>query len=275
MTARGLSPPAAVDASHRRPPPAARPDRLLGSDAGRDRDGRGAEIVACWQRDARAQGLSLEEFARTVIKPRLTSPEYKTVRVVAPNGTIYITDAHHTVWALLQLERATGVELSVKLRVEKRYDGCSQAAFAHDFLDVRKKGQFPQPWRRLPAERRMQLLPTSFADLRDNPLRSAVGRVFYLASIRSSYVEDYAEFEIGAELMKAGLLDSLKLHGVIDGQATTIPSDLADDPRVIKLTHDKLFGEPELLSVLHRTIRANRALEAKAAIERATGALAA
>lgn len=82
-------------------------------------------------------------------------------------------------------------------------------------------------------------LPDSLSQLKDSPLRSAVGNAFYRAGINADYFNDYIEFYVGDYLQKKGLIYSLK-DPLSEATTQNLFRDIFQDDDVIKYLQGQL-----------------------------------
>jgi hypothetical protein len=122
------------------------------------------------------------------------------------------------------------------------YRGWSQHEYAQHFVHKLHEGQFGPELHGASADRKVAALPKSFARMRDDPLRSAVGLAMHNmfdGRARSSRTnqpkfENYIEFKVGGYLMQRGLMNQLAREGIVRKGTQTLPTDRALDPRVVR-----------------------------------------
>ena len=185
--------------------------------------------------DARANHTSLRDYAAKTLAPKLASSQLPVI--IDPKGNYHPLDGHHRVTAWRQVEQDTGVKLSVQTKVIFDYRGWSQHDFAQHFVHKLHEGNFGPELRGASADRKVAALPKSFARLRDDPLRSAVGQAMdNMSSSRTNQpkFENYIEFKVGGYLMRHGLMKRLARDGVVPRGTKALPTDRALDPRVVR-----------------------------------------
>jgi hypothetical protein len=204
-----------------------------------------------WEKKARKafpdlpSDVALKRFAKDLL-----SQEPPVPGVIDPEGRVLITDGHHRVWALQQLEQRTGLHLDISVNVEKDYRGYSTAEFARDFIEGRGKGLFTRDVRSLPVTERMAHLPRNFAALADNPTRAAVGVALRRAGISGTNLHDYGQFYLAEGLLDRGLLDELKTRAIIPKDVATLPPEQALDDRLLDVVGRMIFRDRDGLAAL-------------------------
>jgi hypothetical protein len=201
--------------------------------------------VAKWQKDAAQRGMSFRQYAREVLRPKFAGTQIN--EVIKPDGSRQNTDAHHRMSALRKVTKLTGVSFGVGERQLFDYTGWTEEAYAEHFINVLKKGQFTEEVEKLPPVERMRMLPATYDEMRDNPLRSTMEFTFGAHGIDGGWMRDYVEFRIVRKMLKEGLLDELKAAGVVARNARELPARLAADPRVIAAVARRLPGMKEYL----------------------------
>jgi hypothetical protein len=199
-------------------------------------------MVSGWRAQAAKANMPFAQWASEVLKPQMASKVLPGV--VDPHGKVRVTDGHHRVWALLQVQKETGVDfgLSVEVGDPKAHAAKSDAAFAASLHQSGKMYVTP-PVRVLPPAEQLARLPRTFAEIRDNPLRSAVGTVLYRAGIDSADFVDYLEFHAGERAVSRGLLASLSAKGLIPPGATALPTGAETREVVLAEVHAYVLGE--------------------------------
>jgi hypothetical protein len=152
-----------------------------------------------WERKANRDGESLADF----LKAKATRTEVPVV--VSPSGDLLAVDRHHHITALRELGDREGLRLKLPVHVVKSYKGWSQSAFADDF--VAHEGHFPLAANGLSPRQKLRLLPPSFDELADDPVRSAVGFAFRDLRLRRIPMKDYAELSVGDVARERGLVE--------------------------------------------------------------------
>lgn len=203
--------------------------------------------VENWRKDAKQRGLTLKQYAATVLKPRFAGTELPVV--IDPKGHYRNTDGHHRMTALRKVSKLTGVRFDVKAKLLRDYRGKTFEEYAEDFTSNLKKGQFTPEVEKLDAVARMRQLPETYDKLGDNTLRTALEVVFTRNQISGSLMRDYVEFRVAEELLKRGILDELKDDRVLPRGARTLPSNLATDERVLKVVR-KMLGKKHMKDFL-------------------------
>ncbi len=154
---------------------------------------------------------------------------------VDPSGRVWVTDMHHRTMIayLAYLRDAVGVPAhlmpKVYVKIAKGNDfrggGKTQADF-YEALDAAGKGWFPEKQRALAdlmkkvkaenpgfddAQVRRQAiyelyetLPKTFADIKDVPIRSAMGTAFHENRINADFYKDYFQFDVGEWMYRKG-----------------------------------------------------------------------
>lgn len=197
--------------------------------------------VETWKAEARQQGLSLRDYAQQVLQPKFAKLELSTI--IDPDGHYRNTDAHHRISALREVARLTGVELRITPKIIADYRGHSFTEYAQHFVEQLGKGQFTPEVEGLPVAERMRRLPSTYAGLRDNPMRSALEIVFERNGISGSWMKDYVEFRASRKLVDEGLLDTLKKDKLIPRSATQLPAQLASDGRVLDVIQRRIANK--------------------------------
>lgn len=147
--------------------------------------------------------------------------EEKPLRaVVAPGGDIYLTDGHHRALAVFRTSAAIceisrpAVEVDSCMRgikVKVRIDGNYSKNNWNDFVDALLKENniyLPQPIRaklasgELTKERIFKngAMPPSLGKLANDPMRSAIGTLFYNQGINGDLFANYLEFLVAERL---------------------------------------------------------------------------
>ena len=194
--------------------------------------------ITQWKTDAKKSGMSLKEYAQKVLQPKFAAQKIPTV--IDPDGALRNTDAHHRITALRKLTRMTGVSFEVDAQILADYRGRTFEEYANHFITKLGKGQFTPKIEQLPPVERMKFLPKTYADLHNNPMRSALEVVFNTNGIQGSLMRDYIEFRVAEKLLGEGLLDDLKEKHIIAPGARVLPAQLATDERVVKIIANRV-----------------------------------
>ena len=195
-------------------------------------------LVDGWKKEARHKGLSFKEYARRVLVPRFESEDLPVV--IDPSGWVRNTDGHHRITALREVLKETGVIIPVGTRILCDYRGQSEQQFAEHFVKTLKKGQFTSAMKGLSAVEKMRGLPATYEQLRDNPLRSALGEAFERTKLDKVDFKDYVEFKLGERLMDKGLMKDLRRKGMVPRGVQEVPNKLVFDERFQKLLARKI-----------------------------------
>lgn len=205
--------------------------------------------VDTWKADAQKRGLSFHDYAEQVLQEHYEKRPLPAI--IDPRGKVRVLDGHHRVWALIHVQQETGVRIDIPVHVETDYTGWSEEAYAKDLVEKRGYGLFTPEVSKLSPVERVRALPSTFAGLQNDPLRSAVGQAFDDARVTGSNFENYIEFTAGDKLLKRGLLDELKARGIIPMNATSLPAEQATDPRVVAVVGKRLFDSHKMEHFLH------------------------
>ncbi|MEO6951743.1 MAG: ParB-like protein [Polyangia bacterium] len=205
--------------------------------------------VDVWRADAAKRGISLKKYAKTVLKK-----EYAKQRIqadVAPDGSVMPGDAHHRIRALQRVAELTGYQVKVRVEIDKNYKGWKLEDFAKDYVEKRGKGYFPPSFDKLTPVERLQRLPTTFVALKNSPMRSAMGSVYRKLEIEDVRFENYAEFKVGAWLVKHGLMKNLAKDGLVRPGTRTLTDALVRDDRVISVMEKTLRSDAGHAFLVH------------------------
>jgi len=151
-----------------------------------------------WDRKAKRHGEPLVDL----LKAKAARTEVPVV--VSPSGELLALDRHHHITALRELGEREGLHLKLPVDIVKSYQGWSEAAFAADF--VSHGGHFSPEARGLSPRQKLRLLPKSFDEMKDDPVRSAVGFAFRDLGLRHIPMKDYAELTVGDVAESRGLV---------------------------------------------------------------------
>jgi len=194
--------------------------------------------ITQWKADAKKNRMTLKEYARTVLQPKFAAQTIPAI--VDPDGNLRNTDGHHRMTALRKITRLTGVSFEVQTEILADYRGRTFEQYANHFINTLGKGQFTSKIELLAPVERMKYLPQTYADLHDNPMRSALEVVFNTNEIQGSLMRDYIEFRVAEKLLSEGLLDHLKDKKLIDKNAKVLPAGLATDERIVKIIQGRV-----------------------------------
>jgi len=175
-----------------------------------------------WERKAQRRGELLTD------RLRIKAAHLEVPVVVTPSGELMALDRHHHITALRELAEREGIELALPVWVVKDYRGWSQADFAEHFVNRLKLGYFPPEMRDLSALEKMQLLPRSFDEMRNDPVRSAVGIAFRELDIQRIPMKNYAELTAGDVMVERNVYGRARALGFRAGAT----SDLTQKPLV-------------------------------------------
>jgi hypothetical protein len=188
--------------------------RVAVSEIGPTQEAVGKAIVAAQvsrELDEKPAHLSEQQYLRFAVKQ---SYEAKTwTGLVDPNGRVRILDGHHRASAAAELSKRAGVPFMVNVRIVQDYRGWSMADYARHLIFTLGKGSFSRTTeRRFPLAAKAKSSPTQLigrvsqfpqriSQLKDNPLRSAVGMALYrVAGFDDDSFVDYFEFKLGRKI---------------------------------------------------------------------------
>jgi hypothetical protein len=179
-----------------------------------------------WRHEARATGLPLAAYLTA------RAEEVVVNTIIDPDGRHRNDDRHHRILALHWGARRCRTPLGVPVQVLHDYRGWPFAAYASHLVHHQGIGYFgPQPAGRTPVAL-VRLLPDSYDQLRDNPLRSVVKRAMQQLGLRGEWFARYAQFHVAHRLIEAGLWHELAARAVACRQ-DALPRDFDEDPRVV------------------------------------------
>lgn len=179
-----------------------------------------------WRNDAREKGMSLADYANTILRKRFASIDLTAIR--DNRGTVRNLDGHHKIYALHLLEEETGVRFPIRFAIIEDYKGKKFRKYASHFVEKLDSGYFGGK-RGREAEELVRSLPATYVGLRDSPMRSVMGAVFRRMDLKGSRLDDYAQFRIGNRLMKAGLLEYLRKKGALAADEPLVKDSAASE----------------------------------------------
>jgi hypothetical protein len=188
--------------------------------------------VKHWKKEAKRLDLSLKQYAKRVLQPKLDGK--LTPAVINPDGEVLNTDAHHHITAMLKLKELTGVTLVARAKLLKDYRGWSEKDYADHFVEVLKKGWFGRKHANDTPLEKMRSLPKTYAEMENDPLRSAVDAAFERVGLDGKMFTDYIEFRLGEALEDHGLYQRLRDKGLLDKRAGSIPDEDVFDKKIVK-----------------------------------------
>jgi len=188
-----------------------------------------------WTLKAKLRGETLRSF----VEGKAARTEVPVV--VTPSGQLMALDRHHHITALRELADRTGIEVALPIRVVKDYRGYSQSEFAEHFVNRLQLGYFPPGLDNLSALEKMKLLPTSFDQMQNDPVRSAIGIAFRELDIHYIPMENYAELKLGQVAVERGL--NQRARQLAASSAAT--RDPIRQP-LVRAAHDLLLHDPEV-----------------------------
>jgi hypothetical protein len=143
---------------------------------------------------------------------RVMQPEYSkrppVPAVIDPSGEVRVMDGHHRLAALNRIATMAGSDLKIAVAIQKdfRHDPVGYAGFmlknAYLYPADRKKLDRLSPSQQ--ASALSDVLPASFSELRNDPLRSDVAFALARLKIYSASLQNYAEFKICERLRQKG-----------------------------------------------------------------------
>jgi len=219
-----------------------------------------------WTAEAKKRGLSLRDYTEKVLVPYYAS--HPLPAIIDWKGEMRNTDGHHRVTGLRKLAQMTGVKIAVSVELLQDYRGWTEAAYAHHFLTVLKKGQFTEEHEKLSEVERIRLMPT-YSKIRDNAMRSSLEVAFDSIGIEGNMMQDYVEFRLIRKLVKGGILDELADKGIIARGLKALPKGKGLDPRVIDVVA-KRVSTPDMQRYL---LSESRDQAGRARLQKALGAL--
>ena len=141
---------------------------------------------------------------------------YAVPAVLDHLGQVYVLDSHHGIWTNLILLEESKEDPYILLKILKDFRGQSLEAFIGGVFGPAsegglEKGQYVRELRNASLLEKFKSLPTSFADMKDNPHRSLVGAALSNYGVQADNLKDYVEFTIIDELLDLDLIPNTNL----------------------------------------------------------------
>jgi hypothetical protein len=174
--------------------------------------------VEDWIKQAKAvavtTGKAWQEEVSKIVNQELSKG---VTAYVSPDGLVRATDGHHKMAAASKLVTEHGVpQDSIRVGVDVLKDFSEKKPSDADWLEYVKWREKHDPAYFDKAERAAAKgpkdlvklyrgLPNSLRELRDSPMRSAMGGFFDALTVRGNYFEPAAQFKLGEEFKALGL----------------------------------------------------------------------
>lgn len=161
-------------------------------------------------KNAKKEGIKFgKDYAEYVVK---RMDEYVFPAILGPDGNYYITDGHHKIWSVFTELGKEYPELlkTAQVKVEVTDDfsksGLSTADFYKKVFVDDKRGYFSPETKASITSDPEKFAETikNFTGLKNDPMRSAVGRVFKKLGWSAQGMTDFVQFYVGKEMEKLG-----------------------------------------------------------------------
>ena len=189
------------------------------------------EILAEAQLTAKTRGSSVQSEVIKILNEKLQ----QDVRAyISPDGKVRIVDSHHKVMAareLMEREKIPASKIQFEADIEKDFRGDKWSRYA-EYREKHDPTYIPEAVRaKLDEAGIVQFykdLPTDFTELKNSPMRSAVGKAFDDLDIKGSQFEPFMQFRVGEKLSELGI---------------TVKAGEEFNPKVQSAIHKAIFQE--------------------------------
>ena len=172
---------------------------------------KAAEWLEIAESLAKAKGTEVNDEIILLVNEELKT---EVIAYKSPDGRVRATDGHHKMKAAQLLLKEKGInQKKIEFRVDLKEDFSGKASDKNwaEYIEYRERhNPIYIPNRKNLSQAEIisyyKNLPTTLDDMRDLPMRSAIGALFDAASLKGTWFEPAIQFKVGEEYSKLGII---------------------------------------------------------------------